>query len=123
MGLFVALVALFKRELLVENPAFTNIFLISLFLFVLGIVLHFTDVGRSSTSAGALLAPLMSLGLYRLMRRIFIARFNHEPKDTHMDWTPGLAADRVFNIVFFIACWLIVMFSVIIMEELTKRGW
>ena len=122
VGMFVPGVVLFKRELLVEAGPSGTVFAISLALFIIGVGFHFTDVGRHSSS-GALLAPLMSLGLYRLLCSLFVTYAKHEPRDTYMDWTPGMAADRLFNIVYFTAAFVLTMLSAIGMEELAKRGW
>ena len=122
IGLFIPAVVLFKRELLIEKPTVLILTVVSAVLFILGLALHFTDVGRFSSS-GALLTPLMSLGFYRLSRRIFVKHIRHEPRDTYMNWSPGMAADRLFNIVFFMGCWLLAMLNAIGMEELAKRGW
>lgn len=122
VGMFVPGVVLFKRELLVKVGPSGSIFAVSLALFILGIAFHFTDVGRHSLS-GALLSPLMCFGLYKFLRNRFVAYAKHEPRDTYMDWTPGMAADRVFNIVYFSAAFLLTMFTATGMEELGKRGW
>jgi hypothetical protein len=122
IGFFVAGIALFKRELLVQKHTSAIILAISVALFVLGIALHFTDWGRQAPS-GALLTPLMSLALYRFCRTLFLKRLDHEPIDTYMDWSPGMAADRLFNIVFFVLSAWLVMFNAIGMRELVKRGW
>jgi hypothetical protein len=65
----------------------------------------------------------MSYGLYRLLRRVFVGYVLHEPRDTYMDWTPGLAADRVFNVLYFVAAFLLTMLSAVGMEELRKGDW
>jgi hypothetical protein len=122
IGGFVVIIFLFKRELLVEEESFQLIGAISILLFIAGLVLHFTEAGRYSMS-GALLSPLVSLGLFRLCRRIFLRRLNREPRDTFLDWSRGMAADRVFNIVYFIlAAWLLMLIT-IGMEKLAKAGW
>ena len=122
VGMLVPVVVLFKRELLMKAGASGTIFAISLALFIIGLAFHFTDVGRHSAS-GALLTPLMSFGLYRLFRTWFMAYAKHEPRDTYMDWTPGMAVDRVFNIVYFTAAFMLTALNAIGMEGLAKRGW
>jgi len=122
IGYFVAGVALFKRELLVQKQSFAIILWISIALFVFGILLHLTDWGREVPS-GALLTPLMTLALYRFCRTLFLKGLKHEPRDTYLDWSPGMAADRLFNIVFFVLSGWLVMFNAIGMRELVKRGW
>ncbi|HEV8140102.1 MAG TPA: hypothetical protein VGP81_10040 [Pyrinomonadaceae bacterium] len=121
-GLFVPVVALFKRELLIESASFRVILIISVILFIVGIALHFTYVGRNSSS-GALLTSLMSLGIYRVLRKIFIKRYRHEPRDTWFIWTSGLAADRLFNIVFFVGSSWLATLNALVMWELSQRGW
>src|SRR4030095_1875440 len=121
-GSFVTCIALFKRDLLVNRQSFQIILALSMASFILAIVLHFTEPGRRSSS-GALLTPLMSLGLYRFGRSIFVRRFKHEPRDTYMDWSPGMAADRVFNIVYFVGSFWLAMITAIGMEALAQRGW
>lgn len=115
-------VALFKRELLIEKESFRLILGISIALFLAGLMLHFTEAGRDSSS-GALLAPLLSLGLFRLCRKIFLKRYGREPRDTFFVWEAGLAADRFFNIAYFsLAGWLW-MLAAIGMIELAKASW
>ncbi len=106
VGSLVVLIALFKRELLVEKQTFLIILVVSIVLAIAGIVLHFTE-GDPDSSNGALLAPLLSLGLYHLLRSFFFRWFKHEPRDTYLNWSPGLGADRIFNIIFFIGAFLL----------------
>jgi hypothetical protein len=121
-GMFVAVVALFKRDLLVQRESCRVVLAISIALFIAGVLLHFTDAGRADPT-GALLTPLMSLGLYRLLRRIFLRKFQHEPRDTYLNWTPGFAEDRLFNILYFAVCGWLLLANMIGMSELTKSGW
>ena len=121
-GLFVNLIFLFNRNLLIETENFKLILGISIALFVGGVVLHFTDVGRFSAS-GALLCPLVSLLLFRLFRKLFIKWCKHEPRDTFHNWQSGLGEDRIFNIVYWVLTVWLGMFAIIGMEELAKAGW
>ncbi len=121
-GCFVAFIFILKRELLVDEDSYRLVLWVSVALFAIGLVLHFTEAGRSSAS-GALLAPLFSLGLFRLCRRVFIRYFKREPKDTFFNWESGLAADRFFNIVYGTLSMLMTMLITIGMEELAKLGW
>lgn len=122
IGGFVWVIALFKRELLVEKEGFRIILGVSITLFLAGLILHFTVAGQQS-GAGALLAPLLSLGMFRLCRRLFLKRFNREPRDTWLNWSEGMGADRVFNIVYFVSTLWLLMFTTIGMMELAKVGW
>ena len=122
VGLLVFAIALFRRELLVERESFRLILGVSVLLFIAGLALHFNAAWRDS-ACGALLVPLISLGFYRLCRRIFLWRFKREPRDTWFDWSPGMGADRVFNIVFFVCGGWLWMLITILMLEFAKAGW
>lgn len=119
LGGIVLIIAFFKRELLVNKKSFTVILALSVALFLVGFLLHIKGEGRGSAS-GALLFPLLSLGLYRLCRRAFIWRFKREPRDTAFDWSEGMGPDRIFNILFFVlSAWLMVLIAYF-MTELSK---
>jgi hypothetical protein len=122
VGMSVAFVALYKRELLLEKESFKLLLSISIILFLVGLVLHFIERGKYSAS-GALLSPLMSLGLYRLCRRLFLKSLGREPKDTFMDWTPGMAEDRFFNVVYFTVALVLTMLIASVMGKLAEAGW
>jgi hypothetical protein len=122
VGGFVFVIALFKRELLVERESFRLISGVSALLFVAGLALHFSAAWRDS-DCGALLVPLIALGFYRLCRKIFLRLFEREPRDTYLDWSPGMGADRLFNIVYFVFGWFLWMSVTILMLELAKHGW
>ena len=121
-GMFVIIIALWKRELLIQKESSRIILGVSVALFLAGLVLHFIEADRDSSS-GALLTPLMSLGLYRLCRKFFIKRLKHEPMDTYLNWQSGLGADRLFNIAFFgLSFWLFLL-TTIGMMKLARAGW
>lgn len=122
IGGFVIFIFIFKMEMLVRKESFRIILGISFLLFLIGLVLHFTEAGRSSLS-GALLCPLLSLGLFRLLRRVFLRWFKHEPRDTFFNWNLGLDEDRIFNISYFAMAILLWMFVPFGMEQLAKVGW
>ena len=88
IGLFVFGVFIFKRALLIRPESFRFVLGISVFLFLAGLILQFTGISRDSASA-ALLTPLLSLMAFRLLRKLFIMRFGHEPRDTFFDWNPA----------------------------------
>lgn len=122
IGGFVVLIFIFKMELLILKESFRIILYISVALFLAGLVLHFREAGRYPTS-GALICPLMSLGLFRLCRKVFLMRFKHEPRDTFLNWEAGLGEDRLFNLVYFALAavlWMLVPFG---MQQLAKAGW
>jgi hypothetical protein len=120
IGGFVLLIFVFRSQLLIQEDSFKLILGISVVLFVAGLTLHF--IGREDGS-GALLCPLISLGLYRLFRKVFLRCFKHEPRDTVFNWTRGMGEDRVFNILYFMfafCLWVLLPFG---MEQLVKVGW
>jgi len=121
-GMFVSIVVLFKRELLIQKVSFWIIFGFSVALFLGGIVLHIVGADPNSF-CGALLTPLLSLALFRFCRRFFVRRIGHEPTDTYLNWSPGLGADRLFNIVYFGLAICIELVSMGAMMELAKAGW
>ena len=115
-------VAFLRRDMLTERRPFRIISGVSTALFLTSLVLHFTDIGRH-TASGALFVPLLTLGLFHLCRERFIKRYKREPKDTFLDWGGGLAADRLFNVVYFVSAswlWMLVPF---IMKQLAEAGW
>ncbi len=100
IGGLVFAIAIFKRELLVQEKSLTIILAISLALFLMGLVVSVAYAGRYPGS-GALLSPLVSLLLFRWSRRVFIATYDREPLDSWLNWKEGMGPDRVFNIFYF----------------------
>lgn len=121
IGGFVVGVFVFKRELLIERANFRIILGISVILFLVGVILHFTYADQHS-SCGALLAPLLTLGLFRLCRKVFLRLFSREPKDTWLIWDAGMGVDRAFNIIYFSLAGLLLMLITTAMIELVKAG-
>jgi len=121
-GMFVSVIALFRRELMMKKNSFRIILVLSILVFFVGVVLHFTE-GDPNSFCGALLTPLMSLGLYGLSRKVFLSRFEREPRDTFLDWQSGLAADRLFNIVYFASAICLELVTMGGMMKLAKAGW
>jgi hypothetical protein len=120
-GTFVIAIALFKREILVRKDSFRIVLVSSIALFLEALLIHFVEKDPNSSS-GALLVPLLSLGLYRLCYRFFFRWFKHDPRDTYLNWSPGLAADRVFNIVYFGISTSLVLLAVAVMMKLSRAG-
>lgn len=98
-GLILA-IAFFSRELLIERKSRKIIFGVSLALFVAAIFLS-VFMRSPLTLFPSLMNPMLSLGLFLLMRQLFVRWKHREPIDTFFDWRQGLAADRWFNIVYF----------------------
>ena len=121
MAGFVLAIFVFDRELLIERGGRTIILGVSLALFVAAVVL--TIFMRSTpTLFPSLMNPLVSLGLFLLMRKVFVRWKHREPIDTFFDWRPGLAADRWFNILYFtLGVFLLILLY--IGAELTGYRW
>jgi hypothetical protein len=100
IGIFVIVIALFKRELLVNKNSLRVILGISVALFGVGLVLPLLPGGRGS-AAGTLLSPLLSVGVFRVYRRLFLKRVGREPVDTVFNSDRSLAPDRAFNLLYF----------------------
>ena len=114
-------IAWFKMELLILRKSLVVIFGLSASLFLIGAILFFA--GSRSYLTGALLCPLLSLGLFRLFRRIFLSCCDREPRDTLLNWSSGLAADRLFNVLYFMLGSLIIVFVPILIKQLGEAGW
>jgi hypothetical protein len=115
IGGFVIYTALMKRELLIQKGSFRIILLISVIMFLAGLV----DValylvrGERYFVSGALLCPLITLAQYRLSRRVFLKYVKREPKDAFFNWSGGnLGKDRLFNILYFTLAPVILIFII-----------
>src|SRR5262245_33617477 len=104
VGGFVIFTALMKRELLTQKESFKIILLLSIILFLVGLVdvtLYLVERERYFVS-GFLFCPLITLAQYRLSRRMFFKYVGREPKDTAFIWSGNdLGKDRLFNVLYF----------------------
>lgn len=92
-------VGLFMRELLFAPGTRSTISCIVAALPVAGLIITaFTY--RDPVIFPSLLNPLVSLGLFVVMRKGFVRWQKRDPKDTFMDWRSGLGPDRLFNILY-----------------------
>lgn len=122
-GLVLA-IAFFARGLLTERRSRKVVFGASLALFVAAIFLPiiFIFVRDKPILFPSLMNPLVSLGLFLLMRKLFVRWKNREPIDTFFDWRSGLGADRWFNILYFsFGTWLLIL--LLIGADLTGYEW
>lgn len=122
IGGFVIFIFIVRRELLIDRTSQVIILGVSVAFFIAGLVLHFTPTARQSIS-GALLAPLLTLGWFRLCRRLFVALLGREPKNTFLKSGPGLAPDMLFNLLYGVTSAFFLMFFSVGMEKLAKAGW
>ena len=121
-GGFVIGIFIIKREWLIQQSSFRVILAVSWILFLVGIAFHFAKPSLYSSS-GALIAPILTLGLFRFSRKVFVERFKHEPRDTFLNSGAGLAADMVFNFTYFVSAIFLLMISSVGIEKLAKAGW
>jgi hypothetical protein len=121
VGGFVLGVFIIKRELLTRRDSFRLILGASVLMFLAGLTLHFT-APEWAPACGALLAPLPSLGLFRLLHHYFLKRYKREPVDTWLNWSTGDGADRLFNVAYGVLAAWIWIFTAVIMDTLTGTG-
>lgn len=105
LGSFVICIAFFKRQLLFAPESHRIVLGIAATMFVVGAVLVFGRL-QPNSAAGALMNPIISIGLFSVMRKLFRWQFDRDPRDTFLNWTPGMAADRFFNISYFFFAWV-----------------
>jgi hypothetical protein len=68
-----------------------------------GVAIALLNRDRQSLGlAVALLSPLVHSMAFRKAFRGFVRTYGHEPADVHANWSPGLAPDRAFAILFFL---------------------
>jgi hypothetical protein len=84
LGLLVVAIFTFKPDVLIREKTFKIVALVCAVEFLVGIVLHFTPQAHSA--AGALLAPLPTLGYFRLCLRQFLRLLHREPVDVAYNW-------------------------------------
>jgi hypothetical protein len=116
IGACVVYAIFFRRELLIEERSFKIFLVLSIILFLLGLVtiaLYFMGFQKILSPPGALLCPLITLAQFRLSRRVFLKYVGREPKDTSFVWsTKGLGPDILFNLLYFIpAFWILIFVS------------
>ena len=70
---------------------------------VLGVATALVHRDRQNIAlAVPLLGPLLQSVAFRRAFRWFVRTFGREPADVHANWSPGLAPDRAFAILFFL---------------------
>jgi hypothetical protein len=122
VGFFVVAIFGLKLELLLSQATFKIVLLIAAAAFLIGLVLHFTGEA-SHSAAGALLAPLPTLGYFQGLRKLFHKWVHREPIDTAMNWTLGLVKDRTFAFAFLFGSMFIIFVAIVGLERLAKAGW
>ena len=97
---FVLAIAFFDRKRLIQRESREVIFIISFALFAGAVFVPIFTLGEPVLFP-SLMNPLVSLGLFLVMRKLFVRWKKREPLDTFNNWRRGLAADRLFNILYF----------------------
>ena len=121
LGLLVIFIFTFKPDVLIREKTFKIVLLFCAAEFLVGIVLHFTPQAHSA--AGALLAPLPTLGYFRLCLKQFLRLLHREPVDVAYNWSPGLFEDRVFAFIFLFGAFGIFGAATFGVEKLSNAGW
>jgi hypothetical protein len=114
-------IAFFERSLLIERGSRKIIFGVSLALFLAAAFLAVL-MRSKQTLFPSLMNPLVSLGLFLLMHKLFVRWKHREPIDTFFDWKSGLLADRLFNILYF-TIGVFLLFLLYIGADLTGYRW
>ena len=122
VGFSVFIIFGLNLELLLQEAAFKIMLASAGAAFVTGVVIHFTDEATHS-AAGALLAPLPTLGYFWLLRKLFLKWAHREPIDTAMNWTPGLVKDRALAFAFLFGSLFIILVAIVGAERLAQAGW
>lgn len=126
IGGFVVYTFLMKRELLIQKRSFRIILLVSVILFLAGLMdmTLYLAGGKRYFVSGALLCPLITLAQYWLSRRVFLKYVKREPKDTFFIWSgKDLGKDRLFNVLYFVPAFWILIFVIGGVERLALIGW
>src|ERR1043166_63158 len=121
LGLTVVGIFTFKPDVLIRETTFKIVALLCATEFLVGIVLHFTSQAHSAS--GALLAPLPTLGYFRVCLKQFLRFMHREPVDVAYNWSPGLFKDRVFAFAFLGGAIPILFVAVFGVEKLANAGW
>lgn len=126
IGGFVIYTALMKRDLLSHERSFRAILLISIVLFIVGLadmILYIYSNQRYFVS-GAFLCPLVTLIQYHFSRKVFLKYVKREPKDTFFIYEGNdLGKDRLFNLLYFIPAFCLLILITGGIERLVKIGW
>jgi len=126
IGGFVVYTFLMKRELLIQKRSFRIILLVSVVLFLAGLmdVTLYLSGGERYFVSGALLCPLITLAQYHLSRKVFLKYVKREPRDTFFVWVgEDLGKDRLFNVLYFTLAFAILIFIIGGGERLATIGW
>jgi len=121
LGLTVIGIFTFKPDLLIGEKTFKIVAVVCAVEFLAGVVLHFTPEAHSAS--GGLLAPLPTLGYFRVCLVQFRKLMHREPVDVAYNWSSGLFMDRVFAFVFLGGAIPILFGAMFVLEKLTNAGW
>ena len=93
-------------KLLLRPPWQTRLFVAALLLATSGYAVAVAnDFGRTSrVMLISLASPLVHATGFVRAHRFFVRKVGRPPVDTFLNWNRGLAADRLFAILFFLSC-------------------
>ncbi|MFY7812031.1 MAG: hypothetical protein ACOVQ2_09900 [Flavobacterium sp.] len=91
----------FKREYLNNNKTFIIILIFNLFLFLLSIIINYTNY-YNSENIKLLKVPIISQIIYFALLSVFRKLYNRDPKDTFWSMDIKLMKDGIFNFIFLI---------------------
>ena len=104
--------AVFNRKLLYEWNFFKWILLISIIMFIIPYIFWYI-LGSNYQIIGGLRNNLLSLLVFRLLRKIFIKIFSREWEDTFWAMKGGVWFDSLFNIIYWFLNFIIYLFTVL----------
>lgn len=102
IGLFVNIIFLFRIDWLIRRESYRIALGLSIALFIIGITVHYTNSNQFSASR-ALFAPLVSILIFRLLRKLFVMRLKREPQNAAYNSQSGLLWDRLFAMLYWIS--------------------
>lgn len=101
VSLFVHIIFIYRRQWLFDKQPFNFITLTSLLLFGISYVLSRLDIG-SPKFIPALRIPLLTVGVFYIMKIIFFQVYQRNPKDTFWSMDLALMRDGIFNFMFWL---------------------
>jgi hypothetical protein len=110
--LLIPTITVFNRKLLCEWKFFKWVLLISIIMFIIPYICWYL-LGSNEQNLGAFRNILLSLLIFRLLRKIFIKIFSREWEDTFWAMRGGVWFDSLFNIIYWFLNFIIFLFMVL----------
>jgi len=112
---------MFIRHWLDNKSSWLILVKISSVVAIVGIILTVFYLGKHNMFI-ALIVPLYSISIYRPLSLYFVKKTNKQPKDTAMDWRPGLFPDRLFNISYILVSTVIPIFGLLLLISIFYKN-